>query len=236
MDGYEYTYGTDPLDSSDYPTPPTADITSPVSTIYNQESVTLTYTVSEGTVTVYTNGVANTTTQPSGNMISGLAEGTYNITIVVVDHTGVMVKESVLFTIDITSPSVNIISPISTTYHQDSVTLTYTVSEGTVTVYMNEIANTTTQASDSLISGLADGTYHIIIIAMDQAGNIGVDTIIFIVDTTTTTPVTTITSTSSPSSSTDTSTSSQPGSFPNIFLLLPMFGICMLYLRKGRKK
>ncbi|PWI46279.1 hypothetical protein CEE45_17645 [Candidatus Heimdallarchaeota archaeon B3_Heim] len=226
MDSYEYTYGTDPLDSSDYPTPPTVDIISPTSSVYGQTSVTLAYSASKGTVTIFTDGIANTTAQSSGSLLFELAEGTHNITIVVVDHEIHIAKQTVIFTVDITLPMVSISSPTSSTYDQDSVTLTYSVSEGTVTIYTNGVANTTDQSSGSVLSDLADGTYTITIIAVDEAGNIGMATITFTIETTTSTPTsTTIIPT----------TTAASGSFPSIFLMLVSFTALVVVIRRFKK-
>jgi parallel beta-helix repeat protein len=113
MDGYESTYGSDPLDVNDYPIPPHVVIISPTSSNYNQADISLTYIVSEGTVTILTNEIANNSAQPSGSTISGLTEGSNNITIVVVDHDVHIAKQTVIFIIDTTStPQTSIFTSI----------------------------------------------------------------------------------------------------------------------------
>ncbi len=52
---------------------------------------------------------------------------------------------------------------------------------------------------------------------------------------TSTVPPTTI-PTTSPSSSTDTSTSSKSGSFPDVFLILSLLCVCVIYLRKTKRR
>jgi hypothetical protein len=143
---------------------------------------------------IYTDGEANTTAQLSGSLLSGLIEGTHNITIVVVDQFVHIAIQTILFNVDTTLPMISIISQTSTMYDQAIVILTYTVSEGTVTIYTNGIANTTAQPSDNLLSGFVDDTHTITIFTVDEAGNIGVAAVIFTIDTTTTTLPTTMTS------------------------------------------
>jgi hypothetical protein len=101
-------------------------------------------------------------------------------------------KESVLFTIDTIDPTVSITNPTSSIFDQDRVTLTYTVSEGLVTIYTNGIVNTTAQQSGSVFSDLAVGIYTITIVSVDSAGNTGMATVTFTIDTSTsTTPIST---------------------------------------------
>ena len=64
-------------------------ITSPVNnTTYDQDTVTLIYTVSDGVVTIYLNGYINNTVVPSGQTVSDIPDGSYNLTIVAVDQAG----------------------------------------------------------------------------------------------------------------------------------------------------
>jgi len=99
------------------------------------------------------------------------------------DSLGNWTSENFAFTTDDTGPTVSITSPTATTYEINEVVLTYTVSEGTVTIYINGADSTTAYQSGSLIQGFLDGVHNITITAIDQAGNIGTDTVIFTIDT-----------------------------------------------------
>ncbi len=228
-------------------TSPVIDITSPTNKTYNQNSVTLAYTVSDGTVTIYLNGLANETAYPTGYIVSNIPDGSYNLTIVAVDIAGNIGKETILGMIDTIPPAVVIASPIATTYNQDSLTLSYTVSDGTVTtvtIFIDDIANTSTLVSGSTISDLTDGSHNITIVAVDSVGHTNHASVIFTIDTTTTIPPTTTTppTTTIPpttptmtTTTTTTTTTAAPGSFPGLLSVLFFFGIMVVFLRRSKK-
>ena len=171
---------------------PIVTITSPTNRTYAQSSTTLTYSASKGNTTVYLDGTANNTAIPSGSILSSLTEESHNLTITVNDTAGNVGKTTVYFTVDMTSPIVIITSPTNRTYAQNSTTLTYSVSEGSVTVYLDDTANTTALPSGSLLPELSETSHNLTIKAIDKAGNIGKSTVFFSVDTTI--PIVTITS------------------------------------------
>ncbi|MFX1283968.1 MAG: NosD domain-containing protein, partial [Promethearchaeota archaeon] len=93
--------------------------------------------------------------------------------------------ESVSFTIDSTPPNIEILSPLSTTYRQKSLSLIYSISDITeiqTTIYVDGVSNTSSIPS-GFTSSFPDGSYNITIIAVDQVGNIGVASVFFTVDT-----------------------------------------------------
>jgi thermitase len=118
-------------------TSPTILITSPIATAYSTNSVSLTYSVSDGIVTIYVDDVIQSLS--SGDTISGLSDGDHNITIISMDGVGNIGTSTVLFSIDTTAPTIIITSPTVTTYNTNSVILTYSVSDGSVTVYVDEV-------------------------------------------------------------------------------------------------
>ncbi len=166
--------------------PPSITIVNPVNGTFTRANVTFSYSVSDGsstTTTIYVDNIANTTTIPSDSILTDLAEGSHNITIVAVDIAGNIGKFTVLFTVDITSPIVNIISPSNKDYGQNEIQLNYTISDGTPTIYIDDIANTTALPSGSILVDLTEGTHNVTIVAVDAAENIGTTTVMFTVDT-----------------------------------------------------
>lgn len=150
------------------------------------------------------------------------------------DSLGRWTSEVFTFTTDDTNPTVDITSPTNdTTYDQDSVTLAYTVSEGTVTVYINGV--TKTVPSGTIFSNLSNGIYNITITAVDQAGNIGTDTIIFIIEIVEEESSETTSETSS-ETTTKTESSSEVGSFPSVFILLLFIVPVILSHRRYKRK
>ncbi len=171
---------------------PIITINSPSNITYSQNSITITYSVSDGSTTVFLDDTANTTALPSGSLLPGLSETSHNLTIQAIDKAGNIGKSTVFFTVDMTIPIVIITSPTNRTYAQNSTTLTYSVSEGSVTVYLDDTANTTALPSGSLLPELSETSHNLTIKAIDKAGNIGKSTVFFSVDTTI--PIVTITS------------------------------------------
>ncbi|MHA2366200.1 MAG: NosD domain-containing protein, partial [Candidatus Hodarchaeales archaeon] len=178
---------------------PTVTISSPTASFYNSNSITLTYSISiysiskTGFTIIYIDDVANTTLLASGSLLTGLSDGIHNITIVVTDGAGNTAKKDILFTIDTMPPTVTISSPTASFYNSNSVILTYSISETTLmTIYIDDVANTTSLISGSLLTGLNDGLHNVTIVATDEVGNTAIQVIQFTVDTTT--PTITITS------------------------------------------
>ena len=149
------------------------------------------------------------------------------------DSLGRWTSEVFIFTTDDTNPAVDITSPTNgTTYDQDSVTLTYTVSEGTVTVYIDRVP--ITAPNGTIFSDLSDGTYNITIVAVDSAGNIGTDTVIFTIEiaeeSSETTAETSSETTAKAKKTTDV------GSFPGLFTVLLFLVSIVVVLRRYKYK
>ncbi|MHA2171273.1 MAG: hypothetical protein ACXAB7_15395, partial [Candidatus Kariarchaeaceae archaeon] len=161
-------------------TAPIVTITSPTITTYNTNSVILTYSVSDGSITIFVDD--NIRALSSGDTISGLSDGDHNITIVSVDGVGNIGTSTLLFSVDTIAPIVTITSPTASTYGSNSVTLLYDVSDGSVTVYVDEVIQSL--SSGDTVAGLSDGNHNVTITSEDAVGNIGTATILFSVDTT----------------------------------------------------
>ena len=170
-------------------TAPSIIIESPSNISYKQNSVIVKYIVSDGTVRVYFDGLVNSTLFPTGLTLTGLIEGGHNITIEAIDHVGNRRINTVIFTVDTLAPTVTITSPENRTYNQIDIILNYIVSDGTVTIYLNGIINTTAIPSGSAVSNfpelpdIPDGSYNITIVALDEAGNVGKYTVFLTLDT-----------------------------------------------------
>lgn len=98
------------------------------------------------------------------------------------DSLGNWTSENFAFTTDDTGPTVSITNPTGTTYETNDVVLSYTVSEGTVTIYINGFSNTSAVPSGTVFPGFANGIHNFTIIAVDEVGNIGTDTVIFTIN------------------------------------------------------
>ena len=107
------------------------------------------------------------------------------------------------------------------------------VSDGTVLIYTDGIANTTALESESIISGLSDGTHTFSIVAIDEAGNIGLTTVAFTIDTSSTTPETSVFYSTSVIYETSWVTQTKStAEFATLALFAGIFGVFMLRRRK----
>lgn len=167
-----------------------------------------------------------------------LVDGTHTLHAFSMDANGIITHDSETFTIDTIAPVITITSPTNTTYSQNSVTLTYSVSDGIFTLYLDNVVDTT--ASGSVVSALTDGIHNLTIVAVDAVGNVGKTTVIFTVDpsfttSATTTATGTVTTSIPPSDTSKTTTTSKPGSFPGIMVILSFFTILVVFTRRSKR-
>jgi parallel beta-helix repeat protein len=147
------------------------------------------------------------------------------------DSLGRWASQIFVFTTDDTGPIIDITSPTETTYNQNSVTLNYSVSDGTTTIYINGVTNTTALPSGTIITDLSEGTYNITIVAVDSIGNIGRDSVIFTVEIAIEASSETTSETTSKKESTP-----QVGSFPGLFTVLLFLVPIAIFHRRHRIK
>lgn len=77
--------------------------------------------------------------------------------------------------VDVTPPTVSITSPAAGTYKINSLKLNYTVSDGTIKVYVDGVQKSL--VSGNTISGLANGPHTVRVASTDAAGNVGSSTV-----------------------------------------------------------
>ncbi|MHA2303878.1 MAG: right-handed parallel beta-helix repeat-containing protein [Candidatus Hodarchaeales archaeon] len=211
--------------------PPTIEILTPIHPFYTQNSITLTYTVSDITktdVVIYINDVANTTSIPSGST-SIFQDGDYNITICAMDQVGHVGKTSIIFTVDTTPPTVNIDSPSETTYTSGSVSVTLSGNAESYWYYIEGIDSSNHSWTSTVTRNLPAGTYTLHAYGNDTAGNIAHESVTFTINiaTTTTTSDTDIDST--------TTTTSESGAFSSFITILFYINALILIIRKRKK-
>ncbi|MHA1945852.1 MAG: Ig-like domain-containing protein [Candidatus Hodarchaeales archaeon] len=175
--------------------PPVVTITSPSndSTFEFGTDITYTYIVSDlsGTsVAVKLNGAP---IADSGS-ITGLAVGTYTLTVEATDiYSNFGSDEIKFFVQDTTLPIVEITSPVnaSTFEFGNDVTYTYSVTDLSGTSVVVRL-NGAPIADTGLISGLSVGTYTLVVEATDAYGNVGIAETVFFYLVDTVPPVVTI--------------------------------------------
>ncbi|MCY3410549.1 MAG: SBBP repeat-containing protein [Candidatus Heimdallarchaeota archaeon] len=178
------------VDTSD----PIINITSPSAQTYGSNSVVVSYSVSDAhsyVTTIYQDSVANSSNFASGSTWSSLSDSTHNLTIKVVDSVGNTAISTVIFTINASAPEITITSPSAQVYGSNAVTISYTVSEGDVTVFLDGVSNSSNIQSGYSWSGLSDSQHNLTILA-SNLGNDAVSTVLFEIDTSD--PVVSITS------------------------------------------
>ncbi|MFX1283969.1 MAG: lectin-like protein [Promethearchaeota archaeon] len=164
---------------------PLVKIISPIAQFYDIDTVSVILSGNAYHYIYYIEGVDSSNQTWSSSSSRTLDDGSYILHVYGSDPLDkYTIYESVSFTIDTILPSIDISSPIMKTYTQKSITLSYTVSDATdthATIYINDVANTTTIPS-GITSHFPNGDYNITIIIVDQAGNIGTANVIFTVD------------------------------------------------------
>lgn len=160
--------------------PPTVSITSPAIGSSNNIAPLLIYSVSNGTVVVKLDGVV--VNLLSGNALGPLADGLHTVRVEATDTGGTGFAERT-FTVDTVAPTVTITAPATGTTADSQPLLTYTVSDGVVTVKVDGII--VSKVSGSRLSTLANGAHTVRVESQDAAGNIGFAVVSFTVNATT---------------------------------------------------
>jgi len=168
---------------------PTIVILSPQNTTYNRTSIDLTFTIDEPTSWIGYSLDDQTNATITGNTtLTGLPESPHSIIVYANDTSGNMGNSNkVYFTIDLTPPTIMILSPENKTYYSSSIPLTFETDEPTPWIgYSLDNQPNVTISGNTTIVGVSDGTHQIIIYANDTSGNTGSsNTIQFTVNTTT---------------------------------------------------
>jgi parallel beta-helix repeat protein len=211
-------------------TPPSVDITSPISKAYNTDRISLIYTISDGTVIILINGVENTTAIPSG-ATSPFPEGEYNISFITEDYLGNIGITTVLFTVDTTPPTVTIDSPTATTYTTGTISISLSGDADSYWYYIAGVDTSNQTWTNAVTRTLESGTYTLYAYGNDSAGNVAHGSITFTVSIATTT-----TTTQESTSETTTTTTSKSGSFPNFLLIVTSLALALVSIRRYKKK
>ncbi len=134
------------------------------------------------TATVNTSATLGPVTYPTDTTwsiaVSNLAEGNNTIAVTATDAAGNKGSSSATITLDTVAPKVSISSPVAGISNQKSQQLIYTVSDGTVVVTLDG-----TVITGSNLDNLADGPHTVTVGVTDAAGNKGIATVNFTIDT-----------------------------------------------------
>ncbi|NJD91196.1 MAG: PKD domain-containing protein [Geobacter sp.] len=163
-----------------------AVVIDPVATPVNVTTQTITG-VMRGTgvsFAIDTAASAGPVTYPTANTwsctITGLVEGTNNVSVTASDAAGMHATSTVAVVVDTTPPTVQITAPIGSV--NNSALLAYTVSDGIVTVKVD--GNVVSKVSGNSLDPLPDWKQHTVRVeSVDAAGNLGFDEKSFTVKT-----------------------------------------------------
>ena len=172
-------------------TPPIINIISPSATGFNS-SVGLIYSITEDhikTTKIFLNGISNTSIRQSGYNYS-LAEGSYNITLIVTDLAGNNASQTVLFYIDMEKPNILLINPTTGIYQKPNSIINISVTDDHSLLKVEYKWDTADKFSSFVLSNgsyislliNSDGNHTITIFATDVAGNIALMSFSFITD------------------------------------------------------
>jgi microcystin-dependent protein len=181
---------------------PSVSIDSPTDISYATDTILVALTGNADNYWYYIDGFDKTNQSWTSDTNRILTDGSYTLHAFGNDSSGNIQHVFVSFIVDTVDPIVIISQPTNSIFTEDSVTLTYHISEpGSVSIFIDNVLSTSTN-NNSVISGLINGVHNITIVITDNAGNSGSTTMIFEIDvqitTTTTTRTTTTTSITSP--------------------------------------
>jgi PGF-pre-PGF domain-containing protein len=122
----------------------------------------------------------------NGTTVNITTEGNHTIEYYSVDNAGnVEDLRKTYAALDVTPPVVNITSPLNRTYTAKEIPLNVTANEGISawTYSLNDASNATFTPNSTTITA-QEGINHIVVYALDRAGNLAYDEVYFTVDTT----------------------------------------------------
>ena len=167
--------------------PPAINLTSPANNSVIKPGTNLDFEIADihlNTTTCTVNdGVAQQFSSPYSINTEDWEEGLYDITIWADDLAGNEASETFGFTLDGTSPGINISGVANGSYYSTNVTPIINISD----VHLNASENIITLDDTSFVSGVtvsSEGEHTLYVYAVDKAGNTAEETITFIIDKT----------------------------------------------------
>jgi parallel beta-helix repeat protein len=183
----QYNKDNYPLMSNSLPppsdtTPPEVVIISPENKSYAVNNVSLTFAVNESVFRMaYSLDWQSNVAITANTTLTELSEGSYGITVYATDSFGNNgASNMTLFTIDLTPPSVSILSPENKTYDATDIPLTFTLNEpASEMAYSLDGQANVTIAGNVTLAVLPVGSHSLVVYANDTAGNLGDSRIIY---------------------------------------------------------
>ena len=163
--------------------PPNIEIQSPENRTYTTSSVSLSYIIDELTSWIgYSLDGQENVTVTGNTTLSGLSDGSHNLVVYANDTAGNTGSSYIVYLtiLDTASPSISILSPENKTYATISIPLSFTIDESVLWMsYSLDSKANVTVTGNTTLSGLSDGSHHIVVYASDTAGNTGTSEMIY---------------------------------------------------------
>ncbi len=182
-------------------TAPTVAITSPTTNVWTtSSSVAVAFTASDATSGVRSvmlsvdGGTAVNVTGMTSYTVTGLADGTHNITLTATDRAGNTAAATVVVKVDTTQAAVSITAPSAgATLSSPNVTVTWTATDSgsgvsQVQISLDSAAYQTVTGSSSTFTNLANGNHTVSLKVTDVAGNVRTVSVTFRVSVSTPPP------------------------------------------------
>jgi parallel beta-helix repeat protein len=176
-----YPLISSPLPSPSDVTPPTIVIVSPENKSYPVNNVSLTFTVNEAAFQMaYRIDGQSKVAIAENTTLTELPEGSHSITVYASDSFGNTGAAGAVFTIDMSPPSISILSPENKTYDTTDIPLTFALNEPAswMAYSLNRQTNVTI-AGNVTLAVLPEGSHSVVVYANDTAGNAGASEIIY---------------------------------------------------------
>ncbi len=162
--------------------PPSILILSPENKTYSTADISLSFSLDEPASWIaYRLDDGTNVTITGSSTLFGLSEGAHSVIVYANDTVGNMgSSNSVHFTIDVSAPTIQVISPENRTYSTSSVPLNFVVDETTSLIWygLDGQANVSI-AGNTTLSNLSAGSHNIIVYAVDLAENTGSSEVVY---------------------------------------------------------
>jgi N-acetylneuraminic acid mutarotase len=159
---------------------PKVEITSPENKTYSE--VTLTFTINRGThwMGYSLDNKANVTIQGE-TKLSGLSQGSHNVTIYVNDSLGNMGSSNTsFFSVDTLPPNIEIMIPQNKTYDTTDIQLTFSVNEAVTNLAYSLDGQDSVKINGNVtLPALSNGSHRLTLYATDEVGNAAQKTVTF---------------------------------------------------------
>ncbi|MBN2122339.1 right-handed parallel beta-helix repeat-containing protein, partial [Candidatus Micrarchaeota archaeon] len=164
---------------------PPVSISIPANSTYNTNNLSVNYTTSGVSCSLFLDGELNQTLASCENAtLSNLTEGSHYATVYANDSVNNTGEDTVYFSVDLSAPGVSISSPANITYATNNLSVNYTTDGASCSLFLDGAFNASlSSCENTTLYGLSEAQHYITIYANDSVNNTGEDTVYFTIDT-----------------------------------------------------